>query len=254
MRILITILLSLLITGKVLAECSSGGIKVFPSTKEIKQSSRIILEGYASSQKVIELLNKDYPVYLESGNHQIKLKVLSINKGMYSLTQAILEPREKLLPGKTYFLKVDKLDDYQQGFLKKWDSEKKSYEPVSWIVGDKIDTSAPKLLATPRLVDKKTLPYGCGPAVYANFKLEAEDESDILVKTELVNITTGQKNIYYLNLHISGTLNVGHGMCSGAFSFRPQNFYKIRFNLTDNCGNSDNLWTDWIEFESPYEV
>lgn len=185
MRILITALLSLLITGNLIAECSFGGLKIFPATKEIKQNSWIIIEGYASSQKIIDLLNQDYAVYLESGGHKIKLEVMSTYKGMYSLTQAILEPQKKLRPGKTYTLKIGNLDDWQQGFLRKWDSEKKSYGAVSWIVGDKVDDSVPKILKVPRLVNKSTDHYGCGPAIFADFRLKAEDNSEIFEKLNL---------------------------------------------------------------------
>ena len=95
--------------------------------------------------------------------------------------------------------------------------------------------------------------YGCGPAIYTDFKLKTKDESEVFVKTELVDTTTGKSNIYYLRLIKSESLKVGHSMCEGAFHFRREHTYKIRFSLTDISGNSDGTWTNWIEFESPYK-
>ena len=42
-------------------------------------------------------------------------------------------------------------------------------------------------------------------------------------------------------------------MCSGAFDFKEKEQYKIRFSLTDTSGNSDKEWTNWMNFDSPYE-
>ncbi len=42
-------------------------------------------------------------------------------------------------------------------------------------------------------------------------------------------------------------------MCSGAFNYKEKGKYKVRFSLMDICGNENNTWTTWVEFDSPFE-
>lgn len=253
MKYLFFIFFSLCISTNVLAECSSNGIWAYPSTTEINQNTILIVEGYARSQRVIDSLNIGYQIYLESGEEQIALEVIETCQGMFSITQALLRPISKLTPGKTYKLKISNLDKWDERDLSKWNSEKKRYEAISWKVSSKIDNDNPKWITEPKLVANGTEWYGCGPAVYAIFDLKIKDASSSLVKVELYNYDTKEINTYYLTLNDDGKLEVGHGMCSGAFTFRNKQQYKIRFSLTDISGNSDEKWTDWGNLDSPYE-
>ena len=190
---------------------------------------------------------------MESEGQRIELEVIETCKGMFSTTQALLRPKSKLMVGKTYNLKISNLDEWEKRSLTKWNSEKKEYEPISWKVNNKTDNENPKWITKPKLVDKTTIWYGCGPAVYVVFDLKINDSSNSLIKTELYNTNTNETNTYYLTLGENGQLNVGHGMCSGAFDFKEKEQYKIRFSLTDTSGNSDKEWTNWMNFDSPYE-
>lgn len=253
MKYLFFIFFSLGISGQALTDCSSSGIWAYPSTSQLNQNSIIIIEGYARSQRIIDSLNIGYSIYLETEGQKIELEIIETCKGMFSITQSILKPKSKLIPGKTYNLKISNLDEWEKKSLTKWNSEKKEYEPISWKVNDKIDNENPKWITKPKLVDKTTIWYGCGPAVYAVFDLKINDSSGTLIKTELYDFKTKESNTYYLTLGEERQLNIGHGMCSGAFDFKDKSQYKIRFSLTDVSGNSDKEWTDWITFDSPYQ-
>lgn len=254
MKYVLSLILGLGIFGQVFADCSSSGLWAYPSTSKINQNSIIVIEGYARSQKIIDSLNIGYPIYLEANGHRVKLKVLEINKGMFQLTQALLKPTAKLITGKTYTLIIDGQNKNIIGGLSKWNSEKKEYEPISWVVNNVVDTEKPKWITKPKLVDKTTQWYGCGPAIHAVFQLKIKDKSKTLIKTELVNIKTKESTTYYLNIAKDGKLHVGHGMCSGAFYFKAKNNYKVRFSLTDLSGNTDMQWTEWTQFASPLKA
>lgn len=253
MRYLLYIIFCVTISSKVFADCSSSGIWAYPSTSELNQNSIIVIEGYARSQRVIDSLNLGYHIYLESGKQKIELEVIETCKGMFSITQALLRPKSKLIEGNTYNLKISNLGEWENRRLTKWNSEKKEYESISWKVSSKIDYENPKWITEPKLVDKTTTWYGCGPAVYAVFDFRISDSSYSLIKTEVYNIKTKEINAYYLTLNDDGKLDVGHGMCSGAFDFQEKQQYKIRFSLTDISGNSNNKWTNWLNFDSPFE-
>lgn len=254
-------------------KCSSSGLEITPENCEIQENSIFVIEGYATSQQIIRDLNTTYPIYLETERHKVALKVIELQEGMFRVTQAILEPTDKLEAGKTYTLKIDGLDD-KQHLLENWNRKTEEYEPIAWTVQPTTDTEAPQWKSAPKLVDKTMVSYGCGPAIYAIFDVNIVDDSETLIKTEMVDITpdfisymvdgfevieeipparTSGGGTYYLSPDKDGQLNVGHGMCSGAFDFEENRQYKIRFSLMDMAGNTDEKWTEWIDFDSPYE-
>lgn len=253
MRPILVIFLVMFFTGHVKADCAGSGLWTYPRSGSIKQNSLVVLEGYARSQRIIRSLNEKYPVYLESVGHCVPLTLKGTFRGMFNVTQAILEPDEILMLGKTYQLKIDNLDDRERSLLMKRSNRLGDRAPIAWKVEGETDFKAPNLLGLPEIVDKRVELYGCGPAVYAEFKLRVEDESAFLIKTELISLESGKSNTYYLLLNQSDNVNVGHGMCSGAFRYKKSGKYKVRFSLMDICGNENDKWTEWVKFSTPFE-
>lgn len=251
MKFVLAFVFSIVFLGNSFSMCTWSGIQVYPTANSIPSNSWIIIEGYASSQAIIDSLNKGYTVYLESDGSKIPLEIKEFHKSTYNLTQAVLVPTKRLTIGKTYALKIDNLTERDQDALTKWNPNTKQHEPISWTITNETDKLSPELLATPVLIDKEYIHFGCGPAINTIFKITAKDDSSILVKTQLVHMKTGEKTTYILTLDESGKLSVGHGMCSGEFSYRNKGKYKIRFCLFDSNGNSYNIWSNWIEFDSP---
>jgi len=68
-----------------------------------------------------------------------------------------------------------------------------------------------------------------------------------------MDLTDEETKIYFLKTSKKDTITIGHGMCSGGFSFKPNHLYQARFSIMDNCNSYQDEWTDWIEFESPYQ-
>jgi len=226
-----------------LASCLPYGISAFPKSNEISQNSILMVEGYAFSQGIIVELNKKYPIYLQSGNHRVKLSIKETCEGGFSLTQAMLKIEGELIVGKKYDLKVDNLT--------KDEREMHDFSGISWTVKKDIDTTLPIWNKQPKHAENTFVMYGCGPDVYASFEMEIADDSETLVKTELIDLKTNEKRIYFLQ-HSGSLLNIGHGMCAGAFNFKNDRKYKARFDIVDASGNTLNKWTDWVQFESPF--
>ncbi len=248
---LIIVILTLVLTSHVLAKCLPNGFYIFPNSNEISQNGLIVIQAYG---KYGDLLNGKYDAYLEAKSHSVKLETIEAEKGIYGLFQAILRPTSKLLVGKTYTLKI--IEANRKNDLlswKKWSEKSGQKEPISWRVNSKLDTQKPTWKTQPKLIDKKTLFYGCGPVVYAIFDFKVSDASQVLVKTELYDMKTKKTNVYFLFLKEDGKLKVGHGMCNGAFYFEKNRRYKARFSLLDASGNANDTWSEWIEFDSPYE-
>lgn len=217
-------------------------IDVWPRTNEISSNSLLIVEGYGRSQEVIRKLNKKHKIYLKSETAEISLEVVNIYEGQFRLTQAVLKPSSKLIPGTTYTLQIDSLDEY----------EKKDFyrDNFKWLVNDKLDNETPTWSGIPKYINKQKNKYGCGPASFVDFCVCYQDNSLVVIFTKLKEIKTG-KISEYLVTPDSTSLRIGHGMCSGEFDFEDGEEYEIFFSLMDASGNRNDTLTKAIQFISP---
>jgi len=232
------------------ADCSSNGIYFWPQTPTIKQNSIIVIEGYAMSQKIISELNTTYPIYLKSEKNKIKLNVLEICVGQFQLTQAILVPEENLTAGLEYEIVIENLTEGD--VLKQWNVVSGKYELIKWTLEEGIDNTKPTWTKKPNEEKKSYIPYGCGPGKNVQFNFAIYDESPVMLKTKVTHINSGKSATYYLDVNIATQVNIGHGMCSGAFTFKDGEAYEISFDIVDFSGNLT-AWTyDNIMFTAPF--
>ena len=249
MKTLLTLILGLFCSISAFADCAGNGLWVFPKNKTINQNSIFVLTGYAESQHVIFALNKKHPVYLKSGHHKIKLLVSEICIGQFYLTQAILKPETPLEAGLEYTLCIDKLPEYEH--LDRYNSKTESYEPISYTVSTVVDTNKPELLTSAKELKKTIRYYGCGPAKYVVFSNPATDSSEIIIKTTVKNLKTRKETTYYVEPN-QEVINVGHGMCSGAFTYdAADENYEIEFSYMDSSGNLTPWSGERIKFTKP---
>ena len=232
------------------ADCSMSGMTFYPEQKEISLNSMFIIQGYSLSQKTINSF-KERTIYLESENGElIKLQLQEILKGQMSLTQAIFKPSKELKPNTTYFLKYSDQTENEGREMMQYNSEKKESEKVYWKTTDK--KSIENLNSNLTLEFEKTnvVHYGCGPEANAIFKVKNKSDSEIWYKTEVVELSTNETKVFYIK-EWNGKLNVGHGMCAGAFTYTNKGKYKVRFTPMNTDGKSLKT-TDWTTFESPF--
>ena len=232
------------------ADCSSSGLYFFPQQKEISLNSMFLISGYYNSQKTIEKF-KDRKIYLTSDNgEKIELILQNIYVGQMHLTQAFFKPINKLSPNTIYFLQYENQTDAEKEDFEQWNSTKKLREKVNWITTDSKNTQPLNLDLGIEYNKSEVTPFGCGPAAYAIFTLKNRKPGEVWSKTEVVNISTGKQTTYILPV-ANETLSVGHGMCSGAFSYEPTGQYKVRFTLMNIDGKAL-VPTNWITFDSPF--
>jgi len=248
MKQLIIIIFGLFLTTKVNAECGMNGLSIFPSGQTIKQNSIFVLEGYAESQNVILGLNKKHNIYLKSGDKKIKLLVTEICVGQFYLTQAVLKPETELEAGLEYTMYIDSLPEYER--FNKYNRTIHKYEQVTYKVLAEKDIEKPQLATKPKELKKTLVHYGCGPSIHVVFSNPVTDNSEIIVKTTVKNIRTGNETTYYIEPD-GDKIKVGHGMCSGAFTFDNSIFYEVEFSFMDASGNLT-AWTgERIKFSKP---
>lgn len=249
MQKVILIFILFLITIKGFSKCASHGLYFWPSGKTVNENSVFVIEGYQMSQQIITLLGTTHRAYLQSDQQIINLKVKEVLIGQFSLTQAILIPEKNLTVGLEYELIITNLKDPSEEVSRANESTGKK-EKVKWIVAAGKDTTAPVWTSTPAFENGTYQMYGCGPAVSANFTFSATDKSEFLIKTIVKNISTGKETTYYLKKE-GDIIQVGHGMCSGAFTFKDGEQFEVEFSLLDASGN----FTTWtgrrIKFKRP---
>jgi hypothetical protein len=231
-------------------ECSMSGMQFYPEQKDISLNSMFIIQGYSFSQKTINSF-KERIIYLESENGElIELNLQEILKGQMSINQAIFKSSRELKPHTTYFLKYSDQTENEGIEMMQYNREKKVREKVYW------KTTAKKTLETLNsnlnIEFEKTevIHYGCGPSANAIFNIKNKLENEIWYKTEVVEIGSKKRAVYFIK-EWQGKLNVGHGMCSGAFTFNRKGKYKVRFTPMSTDGKYLKT-TNWKTFESPY--
>lgn len=258
MRIIGFILL-LFITQLAKADCDGSGIYVVSSGDSISNNSLILVEFYAHSQKLVDSskVNSFGKLVSKSGK-EVPLTIFKIEKGGFELTQVIFKINGILEYGIKYQLEIPSLDKWAKGSLSKyWDSKTESYQELSYSLATLKDTIAPSFIDV-KYLDSTLAFYGCGPAVYANFQFEQNEKTEegnstpVFVETQLFDSTSNELTTY--TLPYSPILKIGHGMCSGQFNFSEKHKYKIRFKLLDASGNTNNLWSKWINFDSPLSI
>jgi len=243
--LLITFLCSSIIAKPM---CSMSGISTWPATGTVKANPIFILTFYELSRQIVPGLNKQYAVYLRSGNQRVPLIITETCTGQFRLTQVILKPAKKLTPGREYELVIDSLPKYESAL--KWNSRLNKPEPTKWKVLKEEDNALPDWTVLPKYQSKSIMYFGCGPSVSVVFNYAA-NETGLLVKTTVQNIRTGKYTTYYLESSDAKTISVGHGMCSGAFDFVDGDEYEASFVLMDGSGNVGCTPSTPIRFTGP---
>ncbi len=248
MRQLLIIIIGLFWTVSAYADCRGEGLYVFPSGQTIKQNAILVLDGYAHSQKVILGLNKEYHIYLKSGDKKVNLYVKEIRVGLFQLTQAVLTLESQLEAGLEYELLIDSLPKTES--LTRYNELTNKHEPIKYTVVSGIDTDKPVLTSRPKEIDKSYVRFGCGPAMSVNFVFPIKDSSEVIIKTTVKNLTSRIETTYYI-VPRNNQIEVGHGMCSGAFTYDDNNNYEVEFSFMDASGNTTTWTGDRIKFTKP---
>lgn len=229
------------------AKCANNGIYILSTSPALNKNGLIILEFYASSQSLIPDLNKKYAIYLQSGKNKIKLLVTEILKGEFQLTQVVLKPNSELLENETYTLFIDNLPKFEKN-PGRYNEQAHKLENLTFKISA-IDIDAP-ILENSITESKKTIEhFGCGPEEWVYFNIAGQDKSELFVRASVKNKSTGKTTDYILPIK-NGQVKIGHGMCSGAFYFDPDDEYEVTFLLFDQSGNI-NKPAKTISFDSP---
>lgn len=233
------------------AKCNYRGIYFLSKCNSINKNALIILEFYASSQKLVKDLNIKYPIYFKSKDDKVLLNPIETFVGEMNLTQVIFKPKTLLKAGQTYTLEIENLP-YTELMPMRYNGTKNKAEPIDFKVNDSIDIENP-ILENSIIETKKTIEYyGCGPEKIVHFKLNSKDKSECFAKVTVRNKSTNKITTYILRIE-NQMVSVGHGMCSGAFHFDNGDNFEATFQLIDQSGNYSSV-SKIIAFTKPTDA
>jgi hypothetical protein len=234
------------------ADCGDRGMRFLPLKKEISLNSIFIIEGYLNSQVTVKSF-KNRNVFLKSENEiLITLNLIEILESKY-VSQAVFKANQVLLPNTKYELFIPNLTEMEKIEMSEYNSFSKKNEPIHWQTTNLFEQNG--IDSSLKIVYNKNevKSYGCGNSVKSVFDVRCNDNSEMFFKTELIEITTGEKTIMYLTKEDDGKIYVGKGMCGGPFIYKVNNKYKVRFVPTNTDGKTLEK-TEWFEFKSPYDT
>ena len=249
----ILFVLAFLSCGTAKADCAASGLYFYPTTNEVNTNSLFYIEGYYMDQEFIRKIGSKYTVKLVSKNESIELENIDLYEGMMHLTIVSLQPIKELTKDESYTLKIYDKEENEKLVPKRYEKHSREWTEVKYKATKTADKTTPQLIEMPNFNNSTFTPFGCGPAKYANFNCKIEDESEVLVLIKLKNLKTEEINIYPV-LFQDEMIQIGHGMCSGPFTFESDVQYVASFSMMDICGNSVEKWTGWMKLTNPNEV
>lgn len=220
------------------AKCSLEGICIWPTGNRISLNQTFIIEGYAKSKHVILGLNSIYKIYLKSDFNIVKLRVDTIYKGVYELTQAILTPQIALTPNLSYKLIIENITDTD--VMQKGHDYKFPDKHLTWVALSDLHYRPPKWKSSPVIIKKSFESFGCGTENLVIFKGLLESESVYYIKATVRSQLSGIIRCYCL-FPLNDIIELGHDMCSGAFKFTSGNKYEVDFTIVDLIGQQSKL-------------
>ena len=246
MKFLLSLFATLLLASAVQAKCANGGLQFWPVSKTIKQNPVFVIDGYATSQRIITGLGSTHKAHLRAGTQQIPLIVQEILAGQFALTQAVLKPQRLLTAGQTYELVIEDTQNKGYNLAKTLWGKGATYTAVAGT-----DKAAPTWKVWPKEKAKHYTEFGCGPEVFVEFSGAAQDQSNYLVKATVKDLVTGKATSCYVSPGTLNTFNIGHDMCAGAFALEKGKNFSVVFALMDASGNTTKWTGKAIAFTAP---
>lgn len=248
MKKLLFLLLLFSATINCKADCAMGATSYYPINRNnISTNSLFIIHGYGMSTSTIKTL-ENRKIYLESENRELielKLKEILTGKGE---KQAIFFPIKKLSYNTKYHLKYTYETELETRELSNWNTTTNSQEKITWTTASEEIKSSLNENTTFRFIKSESKMYGCGNSSNAIFETNEANVSEIIFRTELLDVTTNKISTFYI-LANKKILQVGYGMCSGDFDLKDNSNYKVRFTATDSNGKTAKT-SEWKAFKS----
>lgn len=216
---------ALLVPQSSQAKCAPWGIRVWPAKDTtIPSEARIAVSGYGSDQGFVRKLAAHSPVLVD-GDERVPVEVVATYQGQ-NFIRAVLVPVRILEAGRTYALEVER------------NGARRSLG--QWLVSNPSEDSPLRWESAPRVVDSTYIRYGCGPAAHVHVAAPiAGGSGPVAVRATVRPLdVSGAGAAQYELAVVRGLVELGYGMCGGAFTLRPGARYGVTLEAIDQAGRT----------------
>jgi hypothetical protein len=203
------------------ARCLGDGVQVFPRPgATVPTNTRLLLEGIGTARALVaDLPGKT--MRLQTEGHEVRVKAQRGWSSELGRVTVVLKPDGKLLPDKTYTLR---LDDALPGSVK-------------LLNGKGPDKIAPTWTKRPAVSEGLARRSPEGVTRYVRLTMSMREESPAYMVVTLTRKQSGASSQHYVIPVVNGSALLGHEPCSGAFGFEDGKSYRARVEVFDSAGN-----------------
>jgi hypothetical protein len=205
------------------AKCAFAAAWASPARGPIPTNGRVLFEAFGAARPDVDVLSSLHP-RLVAGADVVPLSVVETHDGDFAVRQAVLAPTRPLRPGATYSFRVDALPSGV------------SVSPVDYEVAPGADAKPPVWSGRPRVISRSWSPLGCGPEVRVQLAVPVTDDMGPLYVE--AQVSSGKQVTTYVVPVVGGTVDLGHGMCSGPFAMLSGATYAVHFRALDAAGHA----------------
>lgn len=212
--------------------------------KTILPTGWIVLSGGGETRGLLRRLATLSPALVRDGE-RVPLTVMAVHDGAFNVTQALLKPTRALTTGATYSLSLTSPDPLRARVPKRLTN-------LSWRVAAKGIARTPRWRGPPTVEGSRYTSYGCGPARYIDVRLPVAHDELLGALVEVRRVGSTEPPSRFLVRVRDGVIALGHGMCSGPFTFAEGAKYTIRvLSVLDARGQSLPAPAHLLEARSP---
>lgn len=171
---------------------------------------------------------------LEAADHEVSLRARAAHAGERGVAQLRFRPKAPLRPGTVYRIRYAPPLSLLPVTLMARLMGSTDRAPTVRTATVPAAPEPPRWVAAPVVERSVYQPMGCGPAAYVRIRIPAQGTPPLLVET-LLSHPSGAHTTYELPVE-DGHIDVGHGMCHGAFRLRPGVGYRAQLTLIDGRG------------------
>ncbi|MBI4817470.1 MAG: carboxypeptidase regulatory-like domain-containing protein [Deltaproteobacteria bacterium] len=205
-------------------------IRVLPSSGALPANGRIVVAFYQSFTE--HALREMLAPRLESAHGTTMLEIVRIEHG-FERTFVTLASTLPLEVDVSYVLILSPAG------AKSSLIRESPTAPIATFRGIEEDTTPPKWTSSPKVADRESIAWGCGPSSWIWVDTAIDDASDVRVRVDLEPLGEGRSVLRdYLEPSSWGLLSIGHGMCGGLFEEIDGLPFRIRLTAEDAAGLS----------------